>query len=224
MPAASAASTVAASSSTRSRVSDTTVAGAEFSTTRANGREKSPAARGSISHALAARVDQQPLPVGGRQQHGAVGHTQRERQGARRLRGRAVELDVAFQCQPGEAFAGGQGAQQLGIGDHQRGQRRGGDRPGDQRLRRFLDHRAQVFDAAVRAAEFLRDRDAEDPQLGQPGEHRTPGVGLTLLHVADGRGAARPRRRIAGPVAHQGSRGKLLVGDGRYHLRGPPRP
>ena len=54
-------------------------------------------------------------------------------------------------------------------------------------------------------------------QLGQAGEHRPPAFGVTLLDLADRRGPARPRRRITGPVAHQGTRRKLFVCDGRYH-------
>lgn len=175
-------------------------------------------------HALAGGVDQQPLAVGGRQQHAIVGGAQRERKCARRRRRRAVESDVAFERQPGEALPGGQRLQQFGVGDDERRERGACDRAGDQRFGRLLDHCAQVFDGPARPAGFLRDRDAEDSQFGQPGEHRPPRVGLALLDLADRRGATRSRRRIAGPVAHQGARGKLLVGDGRYHLRGPPRP
>ena len=103
-----------------------------------------------------------------------------------------------------------------GIGDDQRGQRGGRDRPGHQRLGRLLDHRAQVFDAAAGPAVLLGDGDTEQSQVGQPGEHRPPGVGVALLDVADRRRSPEPE--FAGPIAHQLARRELFVGDGRYHV------
>ncbi len=71
IPAASADSTVTARFSTRSAATSSTVAGAEVSTTRANGREKSVASSGSTVTAvgvIGGWVDEQPLAVGRHQQ------------------------------------------------------------------------------------------------------------------------------------------------------------
>ncbi len=173
-------------------------------------------------NAVAAGVDQDPLPVRGQQQHRAVRGAQHEIDGARRLRRLAVELHVTLERQPGEALAGGERGQQFGIGDYQGRQRGGGDRPGHQRLGRLLDHRAQILDAAAGPAGLLGNGDAEQAEVGQTGEHRPPGVDLSLvpalLDLADCGGPTRPGGRVPGPVAHQLACRELFVSDGRYHL------
>ena len=169
-------------------------------------------------HTVAAGVDQQPLAVGRHQQDAAFRSAQHQRQDARRPGGFTVEVHVAVERQPGETFTSSQRRQQLGIGNDDRGQRGRGDRPGYQRLGRFLNHRAQILDAAARTATILRNCDAEYAQVCQAGEYRPPGVGIPPLDLADRGGSAGPRGRITGPVAHQRTCGELLIGDRRYHL------
>jgi len=79
-------------------------------------------------------------------------------------------------------------------------------------LFRFLDHRAQILDAAARTAGVLGNCHAEQSQLGQAGEHRPPRIGVALLNVADRLGPIAPRGRIACPIAHQLTRRELLGG------------
>ncbi len=149
-------------------------------------------------HAVAAGVDQQPLSVGGQQQDGAFRGAQHPRQGARRPRSLAVELHVTLERHPGEAFSRRpvRPATRDRI-DDQRGQRGGRDRPGYQRLGRLLDHRAQILDAAARPAAVLRNRHAEQPQVGQARKHRPPGVGVS------------PARRRGSPRSHPAPRSEL---------------
>ncbi len=220
MPAASAASTVAVSSSTRSR--DVGDRGGR------RRRQHHPCQwPGKVSglqrlhlHAVAAGVHQDK-PAVGRQHQQTAAHrvrgAQHEIDGARHAR-LAVELHVTHEGQPGEALTGGERRQQFGIGDYEGCQRGGGDRAGHQRLGRLLDHRAQVFDAAARPARVLGDGHAEQAEVGQTAEHRPPGIDLTLLNLADRSGPAWPGACITRPIAHQLTCRELFVGDGRYHL------
>ena len=174
-------------------------------------------------HALACCVDQQPVPIGGQQQDTAIGSAEHPTDRTGRARRHGIEVDTAFDREAGEAFTIGQRGEQFGIVDNQAGQRGGRDRPRNQRLGRLLDHRAQVLDAAARAAAVIRNGYPEEPQLGQACEHRSPGVGFArieaLFDLSDRRGPTQPRAGVSCPIAHQLTRRELLVCDGRYHVR-----
>ena len=105
--------------------------------------------------------------------------------------------------------------QQIGIGHHQGCECRGGDRAGDQRPRRLLHHRAQVNHRATGSTGFLSNGNPEQAEFGNAVVHRAPGVGMTVLDVADGVGCA----RTGCPTPNQIAGGELFVGDGRRHRR-----
>ena len=97
MPAASAASTVAANSST-APVCDAviTVAGADVSTARANGREKSVACSGSSCTPSLPVSTSSHFPPAGSNRTAPSAAPSTQRQGARRARRLAVKPHVAF--------------------------------------------------------------------------------------------------------------------------------
>ena len=166
-PAASAASTVAARSSTRWAETSSTSARAESST---NPRQRTGEVRGLQRfdrHAVGRRVHEQPLVAGGQQQHPVRIGAQHVLGGARHSP--AVKEQVGRQCDTGGALARRQRLEQVGVRsrDDERGQRRRGDRTGNQRGGGLVDHRAQIIHRATGAAVLLGDRDAEYAQLGQ---------------------------------------------------------
>ena len=114
IPAASADSTVAARSAIRSAGTSSTLAGADVSTTRASGREKSVACSGSTATSRRSGESISSHFVPGRHQQQTIGNTaQHPRHGARRLRRRRVELDVAVERHPGGALPGRESLAQL---------------------------------------------------------------------------------------------------------------
>ena len=120
-----------------------------------------------------------------------------------------VVFHVGGQRHPGGALAGRQCLQQVGARtrDDQRGNGRGGDRTGNHRSGRLVDHRAEVVDGAAGSTGFFRQSHSEDAELGQTRVWRAPRRRVTLLDVAGGLHGIGPR----GPATDQFTSGKLLA-------------
>ena len=186
------------------------VAGADVSTTRANGREKSVAFSGSTC------TPSPPVSTSSQSRRTAAPARRRgaehQDDGARHSAASVSNCTSPSRATPAMRSPEASAASSSGIGDDQGCQRRGGDRAGHQRVGRLLDHRAQVLDAAAGAAGLLGHRHAEQAQVGQPAE---PGARRRPCPVRPLARSSRARSRIPRPITHQFTRGELLVGDGR---------
>ena len=178
------------------------VAGAESSTTRASGREKSVALSGStVTPSAAASTS----TTGLRRAAAAPRPGRRPARSPRcRTPGRR-RVQIGRQRDARRALTGGQRLEHVRLVEHQGGQRRRRDRAGHQGGGGLVDHRAEILDGAVRSAGLLGHRDTEDPQLREPvvGARQASGLPCSTSRP--------PRRRRTPRPSHGPVRGRRTV-------------
>ncbi len=190
---------------------------ATSASTRASGREKSVAVQRLDRHTVGGGVDQHDVrrrPAAAARPAGSAPSTYSAVPGYPAV----VVTQVGAQRHPGGALARGQRLEQLGrIGDHQRGQRRRGDRTGNQRARRPRrpsrtgPRRMPPAPPASSGTATPKSPSSARPRVDA--DARRPVSPCSTSRTA----AMAPDRR--GPAADQLTRGKLFVGDGRRHRR-----